>query len=278
MSTVPCNCGLQLFVSQNVLIRILSTKIRGLVKRLHGFKYRLGEHFKWTGEKTSLLAKASTLLSLSEAHATPSIAPSSVLCHSALTGTSTWGGGKHWNEQGRTRPSPTLQSFAHLFPPTPSSGPHSCFPTFGLSVPLLQEREEKVLRNGSTRASWNVGLLLSIRSCVLRDQRFYPSFPTSSNNSWRVCRQPQHLIWQHRPPRAVILCSELVGQGNRPGLSKTHKYPRQLLLDVFDSIKEHRWSSHKMSALSLVALVTLVSTGELGWLHCTSSWLFLGRC
>ena len=171
---------------------------------------------------------------------------------------------------------------AEFCPPVPSSSilwTTFLLPdTLGLSVPLLQEGEEKVLRNGSTRASWNVGLLLSIRSCVLRDQRFYPSFPTSSNNSWRVCRQPQHLIWQHRPPRAVILCSELVGQGNRPGLSKTHKYPRQLLLDVFDSIKEHRWSSHKMSALSLVALVTLVSTGELGWLHCTSSWLFLGRC
>lgn len=148
---------------------------------------------------------------------------------------------------------------------------------FGLSAPLLQEEQEKVLRNCSTRTSWNVGSFVSICYCVLRDQLFYPSFPTSSKKLLRVCRHPQCLIWQHHLSGAVILCSRLIGQGNRPRLSKTHKYARQLLLNVFDSIKEHRWNSHKMPALSLVALVSLVSTGEFRLLYCSWSWPVLGR-
>lgn len=88
-----------------------------------------------------------------------------------------------------------------------------------LSVPLVQEGEEKVLRNSSARASWNGGSFVSIWYSVLRAPIFY-SLSQPSLTTVRVCGHPQRLMWQHHLPRAVTLCSSLIGQDNREGLSK----------------------------------------------------------
>lgn len=146
---------------------------------------RPGDHFRWTG-KTGCHAKATVFLSLSEylGYAKHYTLTCSMLesCkgHIPL-------GRRYWSEQWWTHRLCTQKTrqcrdFRPSFPSSWILWIRFLVPTiFGLSVPLLEVGEEKVLRNGSTRASWNAGLFISTCYCVLRGQLFYQSFPTGSN-------------------------------------------------------------------------------------------------
>lgn len=184
---MQCVFGLQLFASEfeDVLTSTSLSKSRVSVKRLHGSISRQGNNFRWTG-KTGCRAKASAFLSLSEylcytKHYTL-MRSMLEICKGHINQER-----RYWSKQWRTHRLCTQKTRQNM-------DFHPSFPTswilwiiflvptiFGLRVPLLEEGEEKVLRNGSTRASWNVGLFISICYCVLRDQLFYLPFPTGSN-------------------------------------------------------------------------------------------------